>query len=831
MLDSNKKKKIDDLRDLLVGVVPNPVDQVKQISIALVYKFMNDQDQANIELGGQAVYFVDYKNGNGDIIKYSKYAWHNLMDSQLTTLARSNLYAEMLSALEVNPNLPPVFQHIFKGAFLSYRNPETLTLFLREIEKFDYNHDSEQLGDAFEYLLSILGSQGQAGQFRTPRHIIDFIVQIMKPTKQDTILDPACGTAGFLISAFAHIEAHEQLAISERSKVFENICGYDITPEMVKFALVNLYLHGDKNPHIYEYDTLTSVDRWGDKFSCILANPPFMTPKGGIKPHAKFRVTATKSEVLFVDYILEHLPLNGRAGIIVPEGIIFQTAKAYQELRKMLICGENSSGNLVAVISLPSGVFKPYSGVKTSILIIDKVRAKTIDKIMLIKINNDGFDLGDKRNPINKNDLLMALTVIEQYMQECAGVTGGVRKPAQAHSHAQVSVEHFEKDNVLRVEKTRLAENDYNLSFDRYKVIDNVKNNSYPMVNIMQVIEIVKPNEKIQKHEYLTSGKYPIIDQSQEYIAGYTDKDKGIITIDDSVIVFGDHTCTLKLVDFSFFQGADGIKILKPKDNVNVNFIYYYLLNYGTTPDGYNRHFSKLKRLEIPIPPLYIQQQIVDEIEQYQKIIDGAKQVIDNYKPKIDIDPSWEKMKLGDVCLINYETVEPKMLYGNNSFFNYIDISSVENYSGRIIEYKFLRVENAPSRARRKVEVNDILLSTVRPNLQAFAFLDHLPNNTVASTGFAVLKSKPHISYSKYIYFMLFSSYVMQQIINKMGKGSYPSINQTDIENTILPIPSLEIQQEIVTQLESEQHLVDNNKLLIEIMEGKIKATISKVWN
>ena len=163
--------------------------------------------------------------------------------------------------------------------------------------------------------------------------------------------------------------------------------------------------------------------------------------------------------------------------------------------------------------------------------------------------------------------------------------------------------------------------------------------------------------------------------------------------------------------------------------------------------------------------------------------------------------------------------------------FNYIDISSVENYSGHIVGYKFLSVENAPSRARRKVESNDILLSTVRPNLQAFAFLDTIPDNTIASTGFAVLRSKPHISYSKYIYFMLFNSYIMQQIINKMEKGSYPSINQTDIENIILPLPPLEIQQEIVTQLEQEQQLVNNNKQLIEIMENKIKATISKVWN
>ncbi len=352
MLD---KSKINNLRDLLVGVVPNPVDQVKQITIALVYKFMNDMDDFNQNFAGKRIYFVK---------DYAQFAWSKLMDDKLTNLERLNLYADALQQIELNQDIPDVFQHIFKGAFLSYRNPETLTLFLKEISGFDYNQDSEQLGDAFEYLLSILGSQKDAGQFRTPRHIIDFMVKVIKPTKNDSILDPACGTAGFLISAFQYIRDTANLQLSEFSQVFNNIYGYDITPDMVKIALINLYLHRDTNPHIYEYDTLSNDEKWGEKFNVILANPPFMTPKGGIKPHSKFRLKATKSEVLFCDYILEHLRLNGRAGIVVPEGIIFQSGNVYKQLREMLVMGENNQGNLIAVISLPSGVFKPYSGVK-----------------------------------------------------------------------------------------------------------------------------------------------------------------------------------------------------------------------------------------------------------------------------------------------------------------------------------------------------------------------------------------------------------------------------------------------------------------------------------
>ncbi len=680
MLDSTKKKKIDDLRDLLVGVVPNPIDQAKQISIALVYKFMNDQDQENIVLGGKAIYFSDHDNGHDDSMKYSKYAWHKLMDTQLTNIARSNLYAEMLSALELNQKIPGVFQHIFKGAFLSYRNPETLTLFLRKIGEFDYNHDSEQLGDAFEYLLSILGSQGQAGQFRTPRHVIDFIVQIMKPTKQDTILDPACGTAGFLISAFQYIEKHGQLEISERSTVFDNICGYDITPDMVKFALVNLYLHGDKSPHIYEYDTLSSVDRWHDKFTCILANPPFMTPKGGIKPHAKFRIAASKSEVLFVDYILEHLHLNGRAAIIVPEGVIFQTAKAYQQLRKMLVDGENGQGNLVAVISLPSGVFKPYSGVKTSILIIDKLRAKTIDKILLVKINNDGFDLGDKRNAINANDLPLALTVIEQHLQE-SGTDDCGWASAQAHSHAHVGVEDFKKNNVLLVDKIKLAENDYNLSFDRYKVSDDVQTSSYPMVKLGDLL-LIKP-------QYGSGASRIAYNNEVRYVRITDIENNGILKNKDFV--------SPSIIEPQYFLKYNDILIARSgsvgrcyihKKNDDIDYQYagylirFVLDQYKVLPDYFfawsqsekyyeqvniycksgtisNINAQEYSEFYIPLPPLEIQKQIVNEIEQSQKIIDGAKQIIDNYKPKIDIDPSWEKMKLREVITLSNNKFNP----------------------------------------------------------------------------------------------------------------------------------------------------------------------------
>ena len=173
---------------------------------------------------------------------------------------------------------------------------------------------------------------------------------------------------------------------------------------MVRLSLANMYLHGFATPLIHEYDSLSSEDRWQETFDVILANPPFMTPKGGIRPHKKFGVQANKAEVLFTDYIAEHLNSNGRAGIVVPHGIVATNQTAYKQLRKNLV-----NDSLLAVISLPAGVFQPYSGVKTSILILDKRLAKKSNHILFLKIENDGFELGSQRKEHDKNDLPKAL--------------------------------------------------------------------------------------------------------------------------------------------------------------------------------------------------------------------------------------------------------------------------------------------------------------------------------------------------------------------------------------------------------------------------------------
>jgi len=445
MLTAETKRKIDYLRDVLVGKIPVPSQQIEQITLGLIYKFMSDIDEQNEELGGKSFFSGGYK----------KYSWKNIMDRSLAGHERVSFYSEGLEKMSRNKDLPQLFRDIFKGAYLPFKDPAVWDLFLKGINEFRYEH-SEELGNAFEYLLSTAAVQGKAGQFRTPRHIIDFIVKVVDPQKEDRILDPACGTAGFLVSAYKHIlkkntdkksdKPGSLLTATERKKLTKNIVGYDISPEMVRLSLVNLYLHGFTEPNIYEYDTLGSLDRWDDDYDCLLANPPFMTPTGGIKPHNRFSIQANRSEVLFVDYIAEHLTSNGKAGIIVPEGIIFKNDNAYKQLRKMLV-----EDGLWTVVSLPQGVFNPYSGTKTNILFFSNSIARKTQEILFIKVENDGFNLGAQRKQINKNDLPKVLEVVKKY-----------KKSVQENKKFNLSKTEKEFASVIRKEK--IAESsDYNL--------------------------------------------------------------------------------------------------------------------------------------------------------------------------------------------------------------------------------------------------------------------------------------------------------------------------------------------------------------------------------
>lgn len=835
MLDADTKRRIDACRDILVGKVPDPKSQVEQITIALIYKFMDDMDAEAEELGGKRTFFA------GD---YARYGWAKLMAPSLGGFEVLALYSEAIATMRENPGVPELFRDIFKNAYLPYRDPETLKSFLKEINFFSYDH-SERLGDAFEYLLSVLGSQGDAGQFRTPRHIIDFMVEVMDPQKHETILDPACGTAGFLISAWKHILKNNSssrtagagsgpktsLTPTERATLAGNIKGYDISPDMVRLSLANLYLHGFSDPHVVEYDTLTQDDKWNEVADVILANPPFMSPKGGIKPHKRFSVQATRSEVLFVDYMAEHLSSVGRAAIVVPEGIIFQSGTAYKALRKMLV-----DTSLVAVVSLPAGVFNPYSGVKTSILILDKRVHKQTDKVLFVKVQNDGFNLGAQRRAVAGDDLPEATRLLRGWLT-APGTLAGESAMAQA------------------VERSRIGESgDFNLSGERY-IASVQAATAYPLVALGELCTYVRGVTYSKQDEVDADGigvlRANNIDEKTSQL-NFEDvkqiskdlvfKDSQRLTAGDILICAAsgsaDHVGKVALCDADtpFYFGGF-MAVLRANPRALPSFLFQCLrtnsfrMHLEQSIAGANIHNLKasiVHEFQIPLPPLEVQHQIVAEIEGYQKIIDGARQVLDNYKPQFVVSPDWEEKLLSEIteCVSDGDHQAPPK---SDDGVPFVTISNIDDQN-KLDFTKTFFVPQAyfdslgPTRKPRR---NDTLYSVTGSfgipvfvdSDEPFCFQRHI----------ALLRPSQKID-AKYLYFFMSSPLAFQQAEKAATGVAQKTVSLGSLRNFKIPLPALETQRAIVAEIEAEQALVAANRELIRRMEAKVKAAIDRVW-
>lgn len=850
MLDTDTKRRIDTCRDILVGKVPDPKSQVEQITIALIYKFMDDMDLEAEELGGERRFFTK---------DYERYRWAKLVAPGVSGQDMLNTYSEALTNMVQNEGLPKLFRDIFRNAYLPYRDPETLRAFLREINTFTYDH-SEKLGDAFEYLLSVLGSQGDAGQFRTPRHIIDFMVEIIDPQKTDVIMDPACGTAGFLISAYKHIlkknstgvvngngtategDAAEQalespmrypgdlLQPDDRARLARNIRGYDISPDMVRLSLVNLYLHGFADPKVEEYDTLTSEDKWTEMADVILANPPFMSPKGGIKPHTRFQVQSKRSEVLFVDYIAEHLTPNGRAAIVVPEGIIFQSQTAYRDMRKMLV--EN---HLAAVISLPAGVFNPYSGVKTSILILDRAVAKASEHVAFFKIENDGFALGAQRKAVKGSQLAQVKVELGAWLQ-AARAGGG---------------EGLESSLGFAVERSDLlSEGSITLSAERY-VTREAGRSGFPMVSlgddtIFKVESGGTPKSDVPE---FWDGGIPWATLVDLPASNFITKITGTVrTISDSglksssakmlpansVLVSSRATIgriAINRVPLATNQGfkniviADGTKALPEYVALAVTRLVPTMQSWATGGTFAEISKSKFCELEIPLPPLEVQRAIVAEVDGYQHVIDGARAVLDNYRPHIPVDNAWESVPIGNVCeLINGRAFKPEDWEDEGS--GGLPIIRIQNLNNPNAKLNYFSGE---VRDRFIVETGDLLFSWSGSRGTSFgAHIWHGPRAILNQHIFNVRFDRTRASKGFLLHAL--NAAVTEVEENLHGGVGLVHITKGNLERIEIPLPSLAMQNALVAEIEAEQALVNGNRDLIARFEKKIDAAIARVW-
>ena len=844
MLDTATKRRIDTARDILVGKVPDPKSQVEQITIALIYKFMDDLDAESEELGGRRKFFAG---------GFARYGWAKLMSAGLGGHETLNLYAEAITRMPENPGIPPLFRDIFNNAYLPYRDPETLRAFLKVIDEFTYDH-SERLGDAFEYLLSVLGSQGDAGQFRTPRHIIDFIVAVVDPKKDDVVLDPACGTAGFLISSYKHIHAanttdggDSTLTPDERGRLAANFKGYDISPDMVRLSLVNMYLHGFADPHIFEYDTLTSEDRWNEYADVILANPPFMSPKGGIRPHNRFSVRSKRSEVLFVDYMAEHLTPAGRAGIIVPEGIIFQSQTAYRQLRKMLV-----EEALVAVVSLPSGVFKPYSGVKTSILILDKSLAKKTDRIAFFKVENDGYDLGAQRREIAENDLPEIAQGVKAYL---SGVQAGMNIAGNMDTQDMQDKEKscssalknlIEQGSALTVAKEKIAANgEYNLSGERYR--ENLAHPSqFPIVPLGEVAEVIAGQSPPGKSYNDAGVGMPFYQGKTEFGQVFIGEPTKWTTDPRRLAEDGEILMSVRApvgpVNFATQQICigRGLAAIRPMEDQALAAYTFYILRsleseiVGSTGAAFaSINKGDIKKIEIPLPPLDVQREIVAEIEGYQRVIDGARAVIENYRPHIAVDPEWPMVAIGDIALeIKAGFASGKSRVDTEGVPHVRPMNVTEN--GQFIweGMKRIRTEEYQGKEHYALVPGDILFNNT--NSKELVGKTCLIKEEICG-GFSNHMTRIRVVRercdARFLAISLHAAWRRREFIERANKWiGQAGINLKSLGEFQIPLPSLDTQQALIAEIEAEQALANANEKLIERFEKKIQSTIARVW-
>ena len=832
VLSNDTRKIIDDARDTLVGQIPVPMMQCQQITLALTYKFMSDDDQRAERLGGERHYFA------GDL---EPYGWDKIMSLRMDDTQRSELYRAGLGALQESDSMPAVFREIFKDAVVPFGDHRTLALFLSTMDRMVYD-DSEKLGDAYEYLLKTAEAQADAGQFRTPRHIIDFIVKIINPQKHEVIIDPACGTAGFLVSAYQHVKSQHELpgggtslSVPDFTRLADNLKGYDISPEMTKLAMANMYLHTqDKNPNIANYDTLTSADHWNEYADVMLANPPFMTPKGGIRPHSRFRVPAKRAEVLFVDYIASHLNEHGRAGIIVPEGVIFQSQNAYRQLRRLLL-----DESLVVVISLPGGVFNPYSGVKTSILILDKVLAPKTDSVAFFKIENDGYDLGAQRRPIGQDDLPAVAEEINEYLRRL---------------RVGESLDDFAPQMGLLVTKDRIAgDGEYNLGGERYRE-SFTEPMAYPRTTLGTVAKFLMDGDWIESKDQSDSG-IRLIQTGNIGLAEYIDKPQNARFISEET--FERLNCTEVLPgDVLVSRLPDpvgraciapyptsGMRLITAVDCTIIRFDEQHVLpelfvaltksdQYYKGVTGYLTGSTRsrisrtnLAKVHIPLPPLEVQREVVAEIEVYQRVIDGARAVVDNWRPRFTVDPEWPLVEIGDICnLVNGRAFKPSDWSDADS--GGLPIIRIQNLNSERSNFHYYTGE---VRARYIVDQGELLFSW--SGSRGTSFGAHIWNGGKAILNQHIFKVEFEGKTAKkaYLYNAL-NRAVAEVEQNLHGGVGLVHITKGNLERIRIPLPPIALQEDIVAEIEHERAAVTANRELAVKMEQRIQDAIARVW-
>ena len=462
MITGDIKNKIDKIWDTFwTGGITNPITIVEQMTYLFFMKLLDDaqrKKESVASLMGVEVKDPVFKKGDwlnpetGANVPYDTLRWHVFKDYEplaMFNTVRSSVFPFIKN---MNEGKQSAYSRFMGNAIFMIPTEKILTKIVETIDDLDMNN-RDAMGDVYEYVLGKMAASGNNGQFRTPRHIIRMMVELMRPTLKDVICDPAMGSAGFIVESAKYINEHYQADLLQRNNQehykHDMFHGFDTDQTMLRIGAMNMMLHGVDNPDISYQDSLSTDNTDTDRYTLCLANPPFAgtLDKDSISKSLLAIASTTKTELLFVSLFLRMLQLGGRCASIVPDGVLFGNSKAHKTLRKELVDNQQ----LQAVISMPSGVFQPYSGVSTAILIFTKTNAGGTDKVWFYDMKADGYSLDQKRTEVTENDIPDVVARFQNLNSEA---------------------DRTRKEQSFLVPVEEIREKGYDLSMNKYKVVE-----------------------------------------------------------------------------------------------------------------------------------------------------------------------------------------------------------------------------------------------------------------------------------------------------------------------------------------------------------------------
>lgn len=484
MITGDIKNKIDQIWDtFFVAGITNPITVLEQMTYIFFMKMLDDKqlhEEANAQFWGAEVQNPTFPQGKKWVnpeavsdeekegIPYEQLRWHvfkNLGSDNMFKVVRQSVF-EFIK--HIGTGEESAYSRYMKSAIFLIPNARTLVKVVEGVNALDMNN-RDAMGDVYEYILGKMAASGTNGQFRTPRHIIRMIVEMMEPTTKDYICDPAMGSAGFLVEAVKYIkENNELLTVGKDMHHIKTslINGYDTDQTMLRIGAMNLLLHDITAPQLAWRDSLSEQNEDQNCYTLIMANPPFAgsLDKGNVNKKILAYANTSKTELLFLAQFVRSLEIGGRCASIVPDGVLFGSSKAHLAIRKEIVDNQQ----LRAVISMPSGVFKPYAGVSTAVLVFTKTNSGGTDKVWFYDMKADGYSLDDKRSPISDNDIPDVVTRFHN------------QQPEESRSRKEQSF-------LVPVEEIR--NNDYDLSINKYKEVKREKVEYEPVADILARLE------------------------------------------------------------------------------------------------------------------------------------------------------------------------------------------------------------------------------------------------------------------------------------------------------------------------------------------------------